>query len=424
MQWDPFGSPSLVHQIACYRVILPLTGIRNSVLCVGVFGTIPMPARSEQPAADTYSHPVPEWKALLDAAVDAIIVIDSEGRVETFNSAAEVIFGFSAREILGKNVSLLMPEPYRSEHDGYIRSYLETGNATIIGIGREAQGRRKSGSVFPINLSIGEIPTGDQPKFVGIVRDATEQKRSEAEIHQTRERLAQFGRLSTLGEMAASLAHELNQPLTAIATYTQACQRLIDSGQSDDDEILATLKKCNSQAQRAGEVIRRLRRFVKKREIGRREVSCNDIIHDIAALAEVDARDNGIPLTIDVAEGLPRIIVDAVQIQQVILNLIRNGIDAMMDIDAHAEGISITVSNSDNNEVRIAVTDHGSGITKEAEKMIFQPFFTTKPSGMGLGLAICRSIIESHGGVLSFMKNPWGGTTFYFTLPVSSETKT
>ena len=382
-----------------------------------------MTGASERPAADSHSYAAPEWKALLDAAVDAIIVIDHRGRIETFNAAAEVIFGFSAQEVLGENVSLLMPEPYRSEHDSYIRNYLETGNARIIGLGREAQGKRKSGAVFPIDLSVGEIPTDEQPKFVGIVRDITERKRSEVEVHQTRERLAQFGRLSTLGEMAASLAHELNQPLTAIATYTEACQRLIESGHSDDDEILATLKKCDAQAQRAGDVIRRLRQFVQKRELGRQEVSCEELIRDLAALAEVDARNNGIPLTIDVAEGLPKIMVDAVQIQQVILNLIRNGIDAMMNMDHYDEGISVSVSKFENNQVKLVVTDHGSGITKEADEKIFQPFFTTKPSGMGLGLAICRSIIESHGGVLSFTKNPSGGTTFYFTLPVISEAK-
>ena len=380
-----------------------------------------MTGHTERPVADNHLQAIREWKALLDATVDAIVVIDHEGRIETFNAAAEGIFGFSAEEVLGKNVSLLMPEPYRSEHDGYIHNYLETGNAKIIGIGREAKGIRKSGSVFPIDLSVGEIPTEGQPKFVGIVRDTTERKQSEEEIHQTRERLAQFGRLSTLGEMAASLAHELNQPLTAIATYTQACQRLIESGQSDDEEILATLKKCTSQAQRAGEVIRRLRQFVKKKEVGRQEISCDDMIHDVAALAEVDARDNGIPLTIDVAEGLPNITVDAVQIQQVILNLIRNGIDSMINTDHVDEGISVSVSHSENDQVKVAVTDHGNGITKEVEERIFQPFFTTKRSGMGLGLAISRSIIESHGGVLGFTKNPSGGTTFYFTLPVTVE---
>ncbi len=383
-----------------------------------------MTGRSERPAADNHSHAASEWKALLDAAVDAIIVIDHKGRIETFNSAAEVIFGFNAQEILGKNVSLLMPEPYKGEHDDYIRNYLETGNAKIIGIGREAQGRRKDGSIFPIDLSVGEIPTDGQPKFVGIVRDATKRKRSEEEIHQIRERLSQFGRLSTLGEMAAGLAHELNQPLTAIATYTQACQRLIESGQSDDDEILATLKKCDSQAQRAGDVIRRLRHFVQKRELGRQEVSCDELIRDLAALAEVDARTNGIPLTIDVAAGLPKIMVDAVQIQQVVLNLIRNGIDAMLNMDQNDEGISVLVTKFENDHIKIAVTDHGSGISKEAEKKIFQPFFTTKSSGLGLGLAICESIIASHGGVLSFRKNPSGGTTFHFTLPVISESKT
>jgi two-component system sensor kinase FixL len=383
-----------------------------------------MTSRSERPAADSHSFAAPEWKALLDAAVDAIIVIDHRGRIETFNSAAEVIFGFDAQEVLGKNVSLLMPEPYKGEHDSYIRNYLDTGDAKIIGIGREAQARRKGGPVFPIDLSVGEIPTDGQPKFVGIVRDATKRKRTEEEIHQTRERLAQFGRLSTLGEMAASLAHELNQPLTAIATYTQACQRLIESGQSDDDEILTALKKCNAQAQRAGEVIRRLRQFVKKKELGRREVSFDELFRDLTVLAEVDARDNGVSLTIDVAKGLPRVLVDAVQIQQVILNLIRNGIDAMMNVNHYDDGISVTVDKSPNDQVRIMVTDHGTGITKEDEKKIFQPFFTTKASGMGLGLAISRSIIESHGGVLSFTKNPSGGTTFHFTLPVISEAKT
>ncbi len=383
-----------------------------------------MTGPSERPAADSHLYSAPEWKALLDAAVDAIIVIDHRGRIETFNSAAEVIFGFSAEEVLGKNVSLLMPEPYKSEHDGYLDNYLETGNAKIIGIGREVQGKRQSGSIFPIGLSVGKIPTDDQPKFVGIIRDITEQKRSEEEIHHIRERLSQFGRLSTLGEMAAGLAHELNQPLTAIATYTQACQRLIESGQSNDDEILATLKKCDSQAQRAGDVIRRLRQFVQKKELGRHEVSCDELIRDLAALAEVDARNNGIPLTINVAEGLPKIMVDAVQIQQVILNLIRNGIDAMLNMDQSDEGISVSVKKLENDQIKIAVTDHGRGITKEAEKRIFQPFFTTKSSGLGLGLAICQSIITSHGGVLSFSKNPSGGATFHFTLPVISEAKT
>ena len=383
-----------------------------------------MTVPSERPAADSHSYSAPEWKALLDAAVDAIIVIDHRGRIETFNSAAEVIFGFSAQEVLGKNVSLLMPEPYKGEHDEYLDNYLKTGNAKIIGIGREVLGKRQSGSIFPIGLSVGEIPTDDQPKFVGIIRDITEQKRSDEEIHNIRERLSQFGRLSTLGEMAAGLAHELNQPLTAIATYTQACQRLIESGRSDDDEILATLKKCDAQAQRAGDVIRRLRQFVQKRELGRQEVGCEELIRDLAALAEVDARNNGISLTIDVAEGLPKIMVDSVQIQQVILNLIRNGIDAMLNMDQNDEGISVLVTKFENDQIKIAVTDHGSGITEEAEKKIFQPFFTTKSSGLGLGLAICKSIIASHGGVLSFTKNPSGGTTFHFMLPVISEAKT
>ena len=380
-----------------------------------------MSNHSETPVADRHLSAAPEWIALLDAAVDAIIVIDHEGRIETFNSAAETMFGLKTSEVLGKNVSQLMPEPFRSEHDGYLHNYLETGNAKIIGLGREVRGRRQSGEIFPIDLSVGKIPAVGKPKFVGIIRDITNQKQSEEEVHQIRERLSQFGRLSTLGEMAAGLAHELNQPLAAIAAYTQACQRLIESGQSDDDEILAALRKCDAQAQRAGDVIRRLRHFVQKREQERQEASCEELIRDLATLAEVDARNNRIQLTIDVAEDLPSIKVDSVQIQQVILNLIRNGIDAMLDTDKTNDGISLSVTKIDDERIKFAVTDHGSGITEEAEKKIFEPFFTTKSSGLGLGLAICQSIITSHGGVLSFTNNPTGGTTFYFTLPAISD---
>ena len=394
------------------------------MLYVAASGNVLMMEPSEPSAVKSLADAAPEWKALLDAAVDAIIVIDHRGRIETFNSAAEIIFGFSAEDVLGKNVSLLMPEPYRSKHDDYIRNYLDSGNAKIIGLGRDVEGKRRSGTTFPIGLSVGEIPTGGKPKFVGIIRDITERKRSEEEVHQIRERLSQFGRLSTLGEMAAGLAHELNQPLAAIATYTQACQRLIESGKSDDDEILATLKKCDAQARRAGDVIRRLRHFVQKRELGREEVSCKKLIHDLAVLAEVDARSNRIPLTIDVQEGLPNVTVDAVQIQQVILNLIRNGIDAMLNLDQNNEGISVSVTMSKDAKIEIAVTDRGHGISEEAEKKLFQPFFTTKSSGLGLGLAICQSIVTSHGGVLSFARNPSGGTTFHFSLPVTSEART
>jgi two-component system sensor kinase FixL len=380
-----------------------------------------MSADSGRSAVNSRSQTAPEWDALLDAAVDAIIVIDHTGRIETFNAAAEDIFAYSASEILGRNVSVLMPQPFQREHDSYIHNYINTGDAKIIGLGREIEGKRQDGEIFPIGLSVGRIKMDGPPKFVGIIRDITDRKQSEEEIHHIRERLSQFGRLSTLGEMAAGLAHELNQPLTAIATYTQACQRLIESGNSDDAEILAALKKCDAQAQRAGDVIRRLRQFVQKRGQGRQEASCEELIHDIAALAEIDARTHRIQLKFDIEKDLPNIMVDTVQVQQVILNLIRNGIDAMVDTNDKNEAVSVSVKRHDDERIEIAVTDHGSGITAEAEKKIFQPFFTTKPSGLGLGLAICQSIITSHGGVLSFTKNPSGGTTFHFTLPTILE---
>ena len=168
-----------------------------------------------------------ELRALLDAAVDAVVVIDGSGRIESFNRAAERLFGFSATEVVGRNVSMLMPEPDRSAHDGYIQRYLTTGEARIIGIGREVKGQRRDGTVFPALLSVGRVDGAVPPRFVGFIHDLSERVAAEHEVTQARERLTHVDRLSTMGEMAAGLAHEINQPLAAITTYASACQQLL-----------------------------------------------------------------------------------------------------------------------------------------------------------------------------------------------------
>ena len=357
-----------------------------------------------------------ELRALLDAAVDAVIVIDAQGLIETFNRAAEKLFGFSAAEVLGQNVRVLMPEPDRSAHDAYLQRYLETGEARVIGIGREVQARRRDGSVFPAVLSVGEVAGSEPRRFVGFIRDLSALVAAEREVIQARERLTHVGRLSTMGEMAAGLAHEINQPLTAIATYAQACQYLFEQGHTDAPEIRESLAQISSQALRAGEVIRRLRNFVSNREVRQERVDCNRLLEDLALLARPDSRANDIRLQFDVESDLPPLIADPVQLQQVLINLIRNGIDATLQGGANRREIVVRAARVPEG-VEFSVRDYGPGVEPGALANLFNPFFTTKAHGTGLGLAISRTIVTAHGGKLAYRSAPDGGACFFFTLP-------
>jgi two-component system, LuxR family, sensor kinase FixL len=494
-----------------------------------------------------------EFRTLLDAAVDAIIIIDHRGRIEQFSLSSERIFGYAAAEVIGQNVDVLMPAPYRADHDAYMDRYQATGEAKIIGIGREVQARRKDGTVFPCELAVGKVRgvvpprfigfirditlrkiaderlrrsetelrlaqelanlgnyvlhldqseadyfspqlcrilaigpddvvaplrdvlrrrvhPGDQEKFdaafsdldehastfdveyrivmadgtarylhhiaqlsrdaqgaplkhVGTIHDVTERRQSEDEARQLQERLTHFSRLSTMGEMAAGLAHEINQPLSAIATYAQACQRFVRSPTRDDTDVLEALEQISVQALRAGEVIRRLRNFVKNREVKREPVDCLRLLDDLRTLAETDARLNNVRLRIDAAQGLPTVYADPIQLQQVVLNLVRNAIDAMSDAVEPDREVVLSTQLLPEGEIEIIVADRGSGLAPEAADHLFNPFFTTKSGGTGLGLAISRSIVRAHGGRLWHTPNEGSGARFHFTLPASPASK-
>jgi two-component system, LuxR family, sensor kinase FixL len=494
-----------------------------------------------------------EFRALLDAAVDAIVVIDHRGTVEEFSLAAQRMFGYTAEEMIGHNVNLLMPEPYRSEHDGYLARYAATRVTRIIGVGREIVSRRKDGTVFPCELAVGQVPDVEPPRYIGFIRDLTRHKeaeeqlkRSEAELRlaqglanlgnyvvhprgdgpdyfsaqlyhildvplsgpvvtredffekwvhpadrarvseafqrlgsggaqldieyqvvlrdgrtrhlhhiaqavreydgrvlkhvgtihditdrrhaedearQLQDRLTHFSRLSTMGEMAAGLAHEINQPLSAIATYAQACQRLLRQPEHDGADVVAALEQINAQALRAGEVIRRLRNFVKNREVKREWVNCERLLDDLRTLAETDARLHSVHLRIDAQKDLPAVHADPIQLQQVVLNLVRNAIDATIGCPEDRREIVLMTRRSAEGEIQITVADQGGGLAPGAAEHLFNPFFTTKSSGTGLGLAISRSIIRAHGGRLWHTPNGQFGACFHFTLPASPATK-
>ncbi|MBT8443777.1 MAG: PAS domain S-box protein [Gammaproteobacteria bacterium] len=355
--------------------------------------------------------------AIMDAFIEAIIVMDTDGSIERFNEAAENMFGYTAGEAIGQDISILMPDPDRSNHHRYVERYLATREARIIGIGREMTARRKDGTMFPMHLAVGEVGWHGKVSFIGLIRNLTDDKLAEERRLRQHTDMITASRLATMGEMAAAMAHEINQPLAAIANYASAAERLLNAGPENTEDVQGALASVKTQAHRAGEIIRTLRSFVKPQVASLEVQDLKSVVEDIRSLAELDARANNIQLTIDVASGLPEIIADGLQIQQVILNLLRNGIDAMLDCGPDDRRLELHGYISSPEEVRVDVIDRGHGIPQAVRDSLFNPFFTTKTSGMGMGLAISQTIVKSHGGKLGFEDNPGGGTTFYVTLP-------
>lgn len=353
-------------------------------------------------------------QSILDTVPDAMIVIDECGLVRSFSPAAERLFGWSAAEIAGRNVSLLMPSPHREAHDGYLDRYYRTGERRIVGVGRIVVGERRDGSTFPMELAVGEMRTADGRFFTGFVRDLTERQRTEARLQELQGELVHVSRLTALGEMASALAHELNQPLTAIANYLKGSGRLLASETVPRERLREAVDKASEQALRAGEIIRRLRDFVARGETERRVESLPKLIEEAAALALVGAREQGVHVRLRLSPEADLVLADRVQVQQVLLNLIRNAVDAM--VDAPRRELTITSGPTEAEFVQVSVADTGAGVSFEVADQLFQPFITTKRTGMGVGLSISRTIIESHGGRIWFETAAGGGAVFSFTL--------
>jgi two-component system sensor kinase FixL len=366
-------------------------------------------------------------KSILDTIPEAMIVIDDAGHMHSFSAAAERLFGHAPAEVLGQNVKMLMPGPYRNEHDTYIKRYLRTGERRIIGIGRVVVGQRKDGSTFPMELAVGEMRVRDQRFFTGFIRDLTERQETEARLQELQSELVHMSRLTAMGEMASALAHELNQPLSAIANYMKGARRLLDSRSDDDSTVTAhdatvrnatvrdAMDRAGEQALRAGQIIRRLRDFVARGESERRVEDVRKLVEEASALALVGAKDTGVRIRFDFAAHAGFVLADKVQIQQVLLNLIRNAVEAMETTEKR----ELVVSTAPTKEkmLEISVADTGLGLAPEVRAQLFQPFVTTKRQGMGVGLSISRTIVEAHGGSITARPNSGGGTVFSFTLP-------
>jgi len=354
---------------------------------------------------------------VLDSVVDAIVTIDDQGIIQFVNRATQRLFHYDSDELVGQPLSVLMPEPYRSQHQHFVDRYLHSGDAKIIGLGRELSALTKEGVEFPIYLAVNEIKTEGRSYFAGIVRDLSAQKRDQRALLEQRERLARVGRLSTMGEMTASIAHEINQPLTAIAAYSQACIRLLEKDDRDIPRVMDGLRKLNAQSLRAGAVIERIQRFVRQEGSEKSLVDMNHLLRDLVPLAEADARLHSVELKFELQDDLPAVYCDPVQIQQVALNLIRNAIDAMLEVECRFGSEIVLRTCLRGRDVEVAVVDLGTGVSEDNQAMVFSPFHTTKADGMGMGLSICRSIIRHHGGDLNFENNEGHGCVFYFRLP-------
>jgi two-component system sensor kinase FixL len=391
-------------------------------LATGPHALLAAEALGDEAASRQRPVTVPDHEALLLAIVetspDGLITIDERGVVQSFNPAAERMFGYAAQEVIGQNIRHLMPSPYREEHDAYIARYLRTGEKRIIGIGREVLGQRKDGTSFPLELAVGEVHAEGRRIFAGFVRDVSARRLAEERLRELQAELVHVSRLSAMGEMASALAHELNQPLTAIINYAQATRRLLgDSRDERHAALLGLLDKTAQQASRAGQIIRHLRQFIAKGETERALADVNAVVEEASLLASIGTAGKAITLRRSFASNLPSVLMDKIQIQQVITNLIRNSVDALAEVDRREIVISTEPAGKEAVEVRVA--DTGPGLAPEVVARLFQPFVTTKPGGIGIGLSICRSIVDTHGGKLWASGNPGGGTTFHVVLPVA-----
>ena len=355
-------------------------------------------------------------RSILQTVPDAMIIIDDRGRIESLSTTAERLFGYSMGEIAGRNVSALMPSPDREQHDGYLKRYLATGERRIIGIGRIVVGQRKDGTTFPMHLTVGELRSAERHYFTGFIRDLTDQQLTETRLKELQSEVTHMSRFTALGEMASTLAHEINQPLTAISNYLRGSQRLLDRIESPSTPMLRdALGKAADQALRAGHIIRRLREFVSRGESDRRIENLAKLIEDASTLALVGAREAGITASFRLDPKADLVLADRIQIQQVLVNLMRNAMESMSET-AKERRLEIASAAGDGDVVEVSVADTGPGLAPEVASHLFQPFVTTKRKGMGLGLSICRTIVEAHGGKIWVDDRPGGGTVFRFTL--------
>jgi two-component system, LuxR family, sensor kinase FixL len=365
-----------------------------------------------------------QFRLVVEAAPNAMVMVNAEGRITLVNAQAEAVFGYARQELIGRRIETLVPERFRSHHREYRDAYLGDARARPMGAERELFGLRKDGTEVPIEIGLTPIQTAEGLLVLASIIDISERKRAELEAARQRAEMAHLSRLTTIGELSGSLAHELNLPLGAILSNAQAAQRMLANGQTDLAELREILNEIVSEDKHAGEVIRRLRLWLQKGEVQQHPVHINKVVRDVLKLIRIDLIDQNVIANIQLARNLPAVTGDPVQLQQVLVNLVVNACDAMADCDVAERRLLICTKAKDaRTTVIVSVTDLGAGVPEEKIEQIFEPFFTTKEKGMGLGLSVCRSIINAHQGKLWVTNNEERGATFHFSLPANSPQK-
>ena len=405
-----------------YRVLLPTGQTR----WIGARGRVEFnsgkPIRMRGVSFDVTLRKQAEerFRLVVEAAPNAMIMVDAEGKIDLTNAQVESVFGYTRQELVGHPLEMLVPERFRIHHSGHRSAYFADPKTRAIGAGRELFGRRKDGSEIPIEIGLNPIRTSAGLFVLASIVDITERRRAELEAARQRNELAHLSRVALLGELSGSLAHELNQPLAAILFNAQAAQLLLMQNASDPaelQELQEILREIVEENKRAGEVIRRLRALLRKGETQLEPLDINELVISVLKLMRSDLINQHVAVRTELAPDLPAVDGDDVQLQQVLLNLFVNGCDAMAEVEAIERRLLVCTELIDGKEVSVSVADQGNGITHEKMERVFEPFFTTKTQGMGLGLAVCRTIISAHGGRLWAANNPGRGATFQFTLP-------
>ena len=397
-----------------------ITALRDEGGALRGFGKVVRDITDQRAAEAAVSRREHHLRSILATVPDAMIVMDECGTVASFSAAAERVFGYTEAEIVGRNVSLLMPTADRDAHDDHLRNYLATGIRHVIGNVREVTARRNNGESFPIELAVGEVSIAGERIFTGFIRDMTGRRETERKMRDLQSELLHISRVSAMGTMASTLAHEINQPLTAIANYLETIREMIV--QSDDAqlrEVAEAVDLATAQSLRAGNIVRRLRAFVDGGETGFRVERLDELVEEATSLGLLGAHEAGITVTMKIEPGLDLVLVDRVQIQQVLVNLIRNAIQSMCE--SSLKELTIASAPDRDGWVKVTVADTGAGVDAALRERLFEAFATTKEGGMGLGLSICRTIVEAHAGRIWAEAVEGGGTAFHFCVPLAGD---
>jgi len=356
----------------------------------------------------------PLMRSILESVPDAMIVIDDAGQILAFSAAAERLFGYKAEDMGGKNVSSLMAGADEAHHDEYIKNYLSTGEKQIIGIGRIVRAKLANGETIPVELKIGEAKIDGRRLFTGYIRDMSEQQANAHRLSQMQVELANFSRLSAVGTMASAMAHELNQPLTAVANYLEAARDLLEDADKDTLAFIQeALDAAATQSIRAGQIVRRLRDYVSRGELDMRPVDLDEVVEDATSLAKVGIESQLARVITRIPEAFPNVLADRLQLRQVIVNLVRNAIEALSSTANPQVWVSAEIKGD---LAYVTIEDNGPGFQGTGEASPFDAFNSSKPGGMGLGLSICQTIMDAHGTSIAYARSSRGGAAFNFSL--------